>query len=62
MKPVVNRRYTNITGQQFKVKMLSHYDGSVVHMIIEYNDGNQQIISKEDWDMLQLREESNETI
>ena len=62
MKPVVNKWYTNLTGKLFKVRLLSHCDGIVVHMTIEYTDGNQQIISKEDWDMLYLREKFNENI
>ncbi len=53
--PVVTAWYTNLTGQLFKVKMVSYdSEGELDRIVTEYLDGERQIISRHDWLCLKL--------
>ncbi len=53
-EPVPNAWYTNLTGQLFKVRMLSYGQDGLTSIVIEYLEGAQQIINRQEWVCLKL--------
>ncbi len=53
-KPEIGNWYSNLTGQLFKIILISYTENDMIHMTIEYINGEKQIISKTDWDFLEL--------
>jgi len=52
--PVVNHWYANLTGQLFKVRMVAYSNEGMEGLIIEYIDGSQQNVSRQEWNCLKL--------
>ncbi len=52
--PIINNWYTNLTGQLFKVRLVSYSTAGVGSLVVEYIDGTKQIISREEWNCLKL--------
>lgn len=52
--PVVNNWYANLTGQLFKVRIVAYSNEGMEGLIIEYIDGSQQNVSRQEWDCLKL--------
>lgn len=57
--PIINNWYTNLTGQLFKVRLVAYDSEGMGSLVIEYIDGNKQVISKQEWDCLKLMKHSN---
>lgn len=52
--PIVNNWYANLTGQLFKVRMVAYSQVEMEGLIIEYIDGSQQSITRQEWNCLKL--------
>ena len=57
--PIINNWYTNLTGQLFKVRMVAFSSEGMGSLVIEYIDGNKQVISRQEWDCLKLMKHNN---
>lgn len=53
-KPIVGTWYVNPIGTMFKVRMLGIKGKRLSHVVIEYAEGNTQIISIHGWQMLDV--------
>lgn len=53
-EPVVNAWYTNLTGQLFKVKVVSYGHSGMSSVVVSYLDGTREILSRQDWFCLKL--------
>ena len=53
-KPVVGAWYVNRTGKLMKIKMMAYNNSDAECVMIEYLDGNRQIVNIDSWYCLEL--------
>ena len=57
--PIINNWYTNLTGQLFKVRLVSYDVNGVSKLMVEYIDGSKHVINRQEWDCLKLMRHNN---
>lgn len=53
-KPIVGTWYVNPTGMMLKVRMIGIAGKRLSDVVIEYVEGNTQVITIDDWQMLDV--------
>lgn len=53
-RPIVGTWYVNQTGMMLKVRMLGFAGKQVSSVVIEYLEGNTQVVTLHDWQSMEL--------